>query len=147
MVKKIMLLLLLLGLGIGAAQAEMVTTPSGLRYEDQVVGAGPLAVAGAWAEVNYTGWLDREGKKGREFDTTRAGRPFTFKLGAGEVIKGWDEGVVGMKTGGKRTLYIPAALGYGSRGVGVIPPDAALIFVVELLTVNGKKYEKAWGEF
>lgn len=147
--KKLLFILLLLGLGAGVAQAEMVTSPSGLRYEDQLVGAGPLAAAGAMIEVHYTGWLDRDGQKGRKFDSSRdSNRPFTFKLGASQVIKGWDEGVAGMKAGGKRTLYIPAVLGYGNQGAGsAIPPKAALIFEVELLSVNGKGNDKSWKEF
>lgn len=149
MMKKLTLLLVLLGLWAGIAQAEMAATPSGLRYEDQTVGTGPLATKGSKAEVHYTGWLDRDGQKWRKFDSSKdIKQPFTFKLGVGEVIKGWDEGVEGMKVGGVRTLYIPAALGYGSRGAGrAIPPDAPLIFVVELLSVNGKGNEKPWGEF
>jgi len=147
--KRVLFILLLLGVSAGVAQAEMVTSPSGLRYEDQEVGAGPLAVAGAMIEVHYTGWLDRDGQKGKKFDSSRdINRPFTFKLGAGQVIKGWDEGVAGMKAGGKRTLYIPAVLGYGNQGAGAaIPPKAALIFEVELLSVGGKGNEKPWKEF
>jgi peptidylprolyl isomerase len=148
--KKILFLMLLLGLGVGVARAELVTTASGLRYEDQVVGTGPVADHGALTEVHYTGWLDDQGRPGKKFDSSKdhGGKPFTFKLGAGEVIKGWDEGVAGMKAGGKRTLHIPAKLGYGSRGAGAaIPPNAALIFEVELLTVNGVGAVKPWREF
>lgn len=139
--KKVMLLLLGLGLTIGVAQAEMVSSKSGLRYEEQAVGNGAQAVQGVRAEVHYTGWLDQKGQKGSKFDSSHdRNRPFTFKLGAGQVIRGWDEGVVGMKVGGKRTLYIPAELGYGAQGAGAaIPPNAALIFEVELLSVDGKK--------
>ena len=138
--KKLVLLLLLVGLGFGVAQAKMVTNPSGLRYEDQVVGTGPLAAKGTKPSVHYTGWLDQKGEKGHKFDSSRdINRPFAFTLGAGQVIKGWDEGVQGMKVGGKRTLYIPAALGYGASGAGAeIPPNSALIFDVELLSVDGK---------
>lgn len=118
--------------------AEMKTTPSGLRYEDHQIGDGADAVAGKLVTVHYTGWLDEGGNKGRKFDSSvDSGRPFSFPLGAGQVIRGWDEGVVGMKVGGKRTLYIPSALGYGKRGAGnVIPPDADLIFDVEVLGVK-----------
>jgi len=139
--KKVMMVFLAMVLGIGVAQAKMVTSPSGLRYDDQTVGAGATAVQGGRTEVHYTGWLDQKGEKGKKFDSSKdSGRPFTFKLGAGQVIKGWDEGVAGMKVGGKRTLYIPAALGYGAQGAGAaIPPNAALIFEVELLSVDGKK--------
>ncbi|MCJ2049045.1 FKBP-type peptidyl-prolyl cis-trans isomerase [Methylobacterium sp. J-070] len=118
-----------------AANAEIVTLPSGLRYQDEVVGTGPEPKAGQQVTVQYTGWLDEGGKKGTKFDSSRdRNQPFSFPLGAGQVIKGWDEGVATMKTGGRRTLIIPPALGYGARGAGgVIPPNATLIFDVELL--------------
>lgn len=120
------------------ANAEIVTTDSGLKYEDHKVGDGTEAVAGKMVDVHYTGWLDDNGKKGKKFDSSvDRGRPFNFPLGAGRVIKGWDEGVAGMKVGGKRTLMIPANLGYGARGAGnAIPPNANLIFDVELLGVK-----------
>jgi peptidylprolyl isomerase len=123
---------------ISAASADVVTTPSGLRYEEHQVGQGEPAKAGAQVTVHYTGWLDDNGNKGKKFDSSvDSGRPFPFPLGKGMVIKGWDEGVAGMKVGGKRTLYIPAALGYGARGAaGVIPPNANLIFDVEVLKIN-----------
>ena len=112
-----------------------------LIKRDTVVGSGAEAVAGATVQVHYTGWLvdpaaaDLHGKK---FDSSVGKSPFTFPLGGGRVIKGWDEGVAGMKVGGKRTLIIPAAMAYGSKGAGggVIPPNAPLIFDVELLKVN-----------
>ena len=111
---------------------------SGLSYEDVQVGTGAEAVSGKTVDVHYTGWLDEKGKKGQKFDSSvDRGAPFSFPLGAGRVIKGWDEGVAGMKVGGKRTLMIPAELGYGARGAGgVIPPNANLIFDVELLKVQ-----------
>jgi peptidylprolyl isomerase len=120
------------------AKADMVKTASGLRYEDHKVGDGAEAVKGKIVVVHYTGWLDDHGKKGKKFDSSvDRGKPFTFPLGAGRVIKGWDEGVAGMKVGGKRTLYIPSSLGYGARGAGrAIPPNADLIFDVELLEVK-----------
>jgi peptidylprolyl isomerase len=121
------------------AQAEMKTTASGLRYEDGIVGTGAEAVKGKQVEVHYTGWLDEgNGKKGKKFDSSLDRKQaFQFPLGAGRVIRGWDEGVAGMKVGGKRTLYIPSALGYGAQGAGgVIPPHANLIFDVELLGVR-----------
>jgi len=123
---------------VQGAAAEMVTTPSGLRYEDQKVGEGAEAVSGMKVTVHYTGWLEAEGQKGKKFDSSvDRGRPFSFQLGAGQVIKGWDQGVAGMRVGGKRTLYIPASLGYGSRGAGnAIPPNADLIFEVEVLAVQ-----------
>ena len=111
---------------------------SGLSYEDVQMGTGAEAVSGKTVEVHYTGWLDENGQKGKKFDSSvDRGAPFSFPLGAGRVIKGWDEGVAGMKVGGKRTLMIPAELGYGARGAGgVIPPNADLIFDVELLEVE-----------
>lgn len=113
------------------SNAQEITTSSGLKYVDQLVGAGEVAVAGKTANVHYTGWLEN----GKKFDSSvDRGQPFSFPLGAGRVIKGWDEGVQGMKVGGKRKLTIPSDLGYGSRGAGgVIPPNATLIFDVELL--------------
>ena len=124
-------------LGVGGSMAENnqeVTTPSGLKYVDQAVGTGDVAVAGKNVSVHYTGWLEN----GKKFDSSvDRGQPFSFPLGAGRVIKGWDEGVQGMKVGGKRKLTIPSDLGYGSRGAGgVIPPNATLIFDVELLRVQ-----------
>ncbi|GBU19547.1 MULTISPECIES: FKBP-type peptidyl-prolyl cis-trans isomerase [Methylobacterium] len=119
-----------------SADAESTTTlPSGLKYKDEVVGTGPEAKSGQSVSVHYTGWLDANGAKGKKFDSSRdRGQPFSFNLGGGQVIQGWDLGVAGMKTGGKRTLLIPPELGYGARGAGgVIPPNAALIFDVELL--------------
>ncbi len=111
------------------------TAPSGLQYEDTVVGTGAQAQAGRNVTVHYTGWLYENGAQGAKFDSSKdRGEPFIFPLGAGMVIKGWDEGVQGMKEGGKRTLIIPANLGYGARGAGgVIPPNATLKFDVELL--------------
>ena len=110
---------------------QFVTNPSGLKYLDLQTGAGATAQAGQQAKVHYTGWLTT----GEKFDSSVDRRePFEFKLGAGQVIKGWDEGVAGMKVGGKRKLVIPPALGYGARGAGgVIPPNAELVFEVELL--------------
>lgn len=115
-------------------KGKPVTTPSGLKYWELKKGSGAVAKAGDSVQVHYTGWLT-EGKK---FDSSvDRGSPFVFKLGAGMVIKGWDEGVAGMKVGGKRQLHIPAELGYGTRGAGdAIPPNAELIFDVELLGVN-----------
>jgi peptidylprolyl isomerase len=115
--------------------AAEVTTPSGLRINDAVEGKGAPAQPGQSVTVHYTGWLYVDGKKGAKFDSSRDhGQPFAFTLGNGDVIKGWDEGVAGMKPGGKRTLIIPPGLGYGARGAGgVIPPNATLIFDVELV--------------
>ncbi|QQR82029.1 MAG: FKBP-type peptidyl-prolyl cis-trans isomerase [Deltaproteobacteria bacterium] len=116
----------------------MVTTPTGLKYEDAKIGEGAEATKGKQVSVHYTGWLNEKGQKGKKFDSSLdRGQPFQFGLGAGMVIQGWDEGVAGMKIGGKRTLYIPSKLGYGAQGAGgVIPPNADLIFDVELLGVK-----------
>jgi FKBP-type peptidyl-prolyl cis-trans isomerase FkpA len=116
----------------------LTMTSSGLQYEDLTVGSGPEAEAGANVTVHYTGWLQNpDGSPGQKFDSSKdRGDPFEFPLGAGNVIKGWDQGVQGMKVGGLRRLVIPSALGYGARGAGgVIPPNATLIFDVELLGV------------
>jgi FKBP-type peptidyl-prolyl cis-trans isomerase len=114
-------------------ESKEVTTSSGLQYIDLKVGTGATAQAGQTVSVHYTGWLEN----GKKFDSSvDRGQPFSFPLGAGRVIKGWDEGVKGMKVGGKRRLIIPSNLGYGARGAGgVIPPNATLIFEVELLGV------------
>jgi FKBP-type peptidyl-prolyl cis-trans isomerase FkpA len=108
---------------------------SGLQFEDTVVGTGAEATPGRSVTVHYTGWLYENDEQGAKFDSSKdRGEPFMFPLGAGMVIKGWDEGVQGMKEGGQRTLIIPASLGYGARGAGgVIPPNATLKFDVELL--------------
>ena len=113
---------------------DATKTPSGLEYWDIKLGTGPTAEKGQTVKVHYTGWLTT----GKKFDSSvDSGRPFSFTLGAGEVIKGWDEGVSGMKVGGKRQLKIPAPLAYGEKGYpGVIPPNATLIFDVELLGVQ-----------
>jgi FKBP-type peptidyl-prolyl cis-trans isomerase FkpA len=113
------------------------TLPSGLQFEDLVVGDGPEATVGCTAVVHYTGWLYQDGAAGRKFDSSKdRGNPFDFPLGAGHVIRGWDEGVQGMRVGGTRRLIIPAELGYGARGAGgVIPGGATLLFEVDLLGV------------
>jgi FKBP-type peptidyl-prolyl cis-trans isomerase len=115
-------------------ESKVVTTKSGLKYIDEKVGTGAEAQAGHNVDVHYTGWL----KNGTKFDSSvDRGKPFGFRLGAGMVIKGWDEGVSGMKEGGKRKLIIPPELGYGPRGSPpVIPPNAELTFEVELLKVK-----------
>jgi peptidylprolyl isomerase len=118
--------------------SKMVKTPSGLQYEDTVVGTGATPKTGQTCVMHYTGWLWEANAKGKKFDSSvDRGQPFEFQIGRGMVIKGWDEGVATMKVGGKRTLLIPANLGYGSRGAGgVIPPNATLLFDVELLGVK-----------
>ena len=113
-------------------------TDSGLQYRDVKEGTGEKAEKGQTCVVHYTGWLWVDDAKGKKFDSSKdRGQPFDFPVGAGQVIKGWDEGVVGMKVGGKRELLIPPDLGYGARGAGgVIPPNATLFFEVELLKVQ-----------
>lgn len=117
-----------------AAPAGMITTPSGLAYQDLVPGSGPSPTAGKLVRVHYTGWL----QDGTKFDSSLdSGKPFEFPIGVGQVIPGWDEGVMTMKVGGKRKLVIPPQLGYGSAGAGgVIPPNATLTFEVILLDVQ-----------
>lgn len=121
-----------------AQAAGEITTPSGLRIIDVKPGTGPVPHAGQTVTVNYTGWLFVDGKKGKKFDSSLdRGEPFSFTLGQGQVIKGWDEGLATMHVGGKRTLIIPPDLGYGASGAGGdIPPGATLIFDVELLGVK-----------
>jgi FKBP-type peptidyl-prolyl cis-trans isomerase FkpA len=127
-----------------APEMALATTPvaaaaTGLKKIDSAVGNGKLATPGSTVSVHYTGWLyapTAARQHGAQFDSSRDGGPFTFVLGAGKVIPGWDQGVAGMKVGGKRTLIIPAALGYGARGAGPIPPNATLVFDVELLGVK-----------
>ncbi len=116
-------------------ESKMEKTPSGLQYEDIRVGTGATPRKGQICVMHYTGWLWENGTKGKKFDSSvDRGQPFEFPLGQGRVIKGWDEGVATMKVGGKRTLLIPPQLGYGARGAGgVIPPNATLLFEVELL--------------
>lgn len=128
----------ILGAGLPVVPADAasstVTKPSGLKYEDVKVGTGDTAEAGKTVTVHYTGWLTN----GTKFDSSKdRGQPFDFPLGGGRVIRGWDEGVQGMKVGGVRKLTIPSELGYGARGAGgVIPPNATLVFEVELLKVG-----------
>jgi peptidylprolyl isomerase len=124
-----------------AAQAvgTTMTTPSGLKITDSKIGTGATPKPGQICVMHYTGWLYQNGAKGQKFDSSvDRGQPFEFSIGKRQVIGGWDEGVATMKVGGKRTLIIPPELGYGARGAGgVIPPNATLIFDVELLDVKG----------
>jgi peptidylprolyl isomerase len=122
-----------------AQAAKTMTTPSGLKISDTKVGTGATPKRGQTCVMHYTGWLYANGAKGKKFDSSvDRGQPFEFPIGMGRVIAGWDEGVGTMKVGGQRTLIIPPELGYGARGAGgVIPPNATLIFDVELLNVKG----------
>jgi FKBP-type peptidyl-prolyl cis-trans isomerase len=121
-----------------AANNQVIEMPNGLKYTDTKTGDGATATPGNKVSVHYTGWLYNNAAKGAKFDSSvDRGQPFQFTLGAHQVIAGWDEGVAGMKVGGKRTLIIPPELGYGARGAGgVIPPNATLMFDVELLGVQ-----------
>lgn len=124
--------------GSKAAAPARITTASGLAYVDVVPGSGPSPRRGQTCVVHYTGWLSKKGNRGKQFDSSRnGGAHFSFQVGVDQVIKGWDEGVISMKKGGRRTLYVPAALGYGDQGAGGdIPPGADLIFDVELLDLK-----------
>lgn len=118
---------------LGVDLSKMTKTPTGLAYQDTKVGTGATAKAGQNVSVHYTGWLP----DGTKFDSSRdRNQPFDFKLGAGQVIRGWDEGVAGMKVGGRRLLVIPPDLAYGPSGSGPIPPNATLVFDVELLGIH-----------
>jgi peptidylprolyl isomerase len=119
---------------------KTMTTPSGLKITDSKIGTGTTPRTGQTCVMHYTGWLYENGAKGKKFDSSvDRGTPFEFRIGTRQVIGGWDEGVATMKVGGKRTLIIPPELGYGARGAGngLIPPNATLIFDVELLDVKG----------
>jgi peptidylprolyl isomerase len=122
-----------------AQAGKTITTASGLQIADTVIGTGAMPRTGQTCVMHYTGWLYQNGVKGKKFDSSvDRGQPFEFPIGTHRVIPGWDEGVATMKIGGKRTLIIPPELGYGARGAGgVIPPNATLIFDVELLDVKG----------
>ena len=122
-----------------AQTGKTVTTPTGLQITDSKTGTGATPKTGQTCVMHYTGWLYENGAKGKKFDSSvDRGQPFEFPIGVRRVIAGWDEGVATMKVGGKRTLIIPPQLGYGARGAGgVIPPNATLIFEVELLDVKG----------
>jgi peptidylprolyl isomerase len=119
-------------------QGKTMTTQTGLKFIDTTVGTGASPKEGQTCVMHYTGWLSNGGEKGKKFDSSvDRGSPFEFPIGKQRVIAGWDEGVASMKVGGKRTLIIPPELGYGARGAGgVIPPNATLIFDVELLAVK-----------
>lgn len=124
-----------------AAAPATVTTPSGLQYIEHVVGDGEIAKTGDTVTVEYTGWIQQpDGSKGLEFDSSRPpGRPIEFRLGRRQVIKGWEEGITGMRVGGKRTLIVPSALAYGRRGLGdIVLPNQNLIFEVELVAIKRK---------
>ena len=137
--KKIFLISFILLIACGQKSGEFMENESGLKYQDNIVGDGTSPQKGQRVSVHYTGWLYDENSsdnKGMKFDSSvDKGRPFGFVLGVGSVIEGWDQGVLSMRVGGKRTLIIPPNLGYGSSGIGPIPPNATLLFEVELLEI------------
>ncbi len=137
-VRLLVLVLPMLVSPVFGADEKVVTTPSGLRYVDTKIGTGPSPQRGQKCRMHYTGWLYENGQKGKKFDSNNSIiRPFEFPIGEGRVIPGWDEGVASMKVGGKRMLLVPPELGYGAQGAGgVIPPNATLLFEVELLGVK-----------
>jgi FKBP-type peptidyl-prolyl cis-trans isomerase len=133
------LLVLMLALPAGPTTADpMQTTPAGARYRDLQPGNGEIAAPGDIATMHFTGWLDDNGSKGREFYNSRSeGTPVSFVIGTDRVMPGWNDGIVGMRQGGKRLLLLPPALGYGARGVqDIVPPNASLIFIIELLDLE-----------
>ena len=125
-----------LTMATAAPAADPVVLPDGTQIEDIETGTGAVAETGRTVTVHYTGWLYGNDERGKSFDSSHDSDPFTFHLGAGEVIKGWDVGVAGMKVGGVRTLIIPPASGYGADGDGPFPPNSTLLFEVELLGVR-----------
>lgn len=128
-----------LALGLSLVLAPAAGAPTPLQKTDTVIGKGKTATAGSIITVHYTGWLyapKAPDRHGAQFDSSAGGAPFSFELGSGKVIPGWDQGLAGMKVGGKRTLVVPAALAYGERGAGPVPPRANLIFDVSLLDVK-----------
>ena len=133
------LLILMLAILAGTTMADpMQTTPGGARYRDLQPGSGEIAAPGDIATMHFTGWLDDGGNKGREFyNSRREGTPVSFVIGTDRVMPGWNEGILGMQPGGRRLLLLPPSLGYGTRGVqGIVPPDASLIFIIELLELE-----------
>ena len=127
-----------LPLPAAAEEGKTIELANGLKYTDTKLGTGEEAKSGYLVSVHYTGWLWKNGAKGAQFDSSRdRGKPITFKLGAHEVIPGWEQGIAGMKVGGRRQLHIPAKLGYGDRGAGeAIPPNADLVFDCALIEVK-----------
>ncbi len=121
-----------------SANEAILTTPGGLKYRDLQVGSGPAATIGQIAVIHFAGWIDQDGTRGKKLYNSRdRGQPTSFLIGTDMVMEGWNEGIIGMKPGGRRLLIIPAKLGYGARGVdGMVPANANLIFVIELLKLG-----------
>ncbi|MGD2062083.1 MAG: FKBP-type peptidyl-prolyl cis-trans isomerase [Nitrospirota bacterium] len=137
--QKIVLLALCCLVPVGALAAEgFRTTPQGASYQDLKTGAGESAAPGDVVTMHFVGWLDADGKQGKEiYNSRREGRPVSFVVGTERVMAGWSDGVIGMKPGGKRLLRVPPRLAYGAKGVeGVIPPNAALVFLIDLIAVE-----------
>jgi peptidylprolyl isomerase len=133
-----LLILLLTPLAGTAAAGPMMTTPAGTRYRDLQTGSGETAASGDIATMHFTGWLDEGGRKGREFYNSRSeGTPVSFVIGTERVMPGWNDGIIGMRPGGKRLLLLPPELGYGAKGVqDIVPPNSGLIFIIELLDLE-----------
>jgi len=138
MLRKTLLMLMLVLLAGTTIAEPMQTTPAGARYRDLQPGNGEIAAPGDIATMHFTGWLDDNGSKGREFyNSRRAGTPVSFVIGTDRVMPGWNDGIIGMQPGGRRLLLLPPALGYGAKGVqDIVPPNASLIFIIELLDLE-----------
>jgi len=135
---KTLLMLMLALLAAPVTADPMQTTPAGARYRDLQPGSGEIAAPGDIATMHFTGWLDDNGRKGREIYNSRSeGTPVSFVIGTDRVMPGWNDGIVGMQPGGRRLLFLPPALAYGAKGVqGIVPPDASLILIIELLDLE-----------
>lgn len=138
MLSGVLLIFCCLALNTAAGMDRFSITPRGARYQELQVGAGPTVESGDVVTMHFTGWLDDNGRKGRAIYNTRTdGRPVSFVVGTGRVMPGWNEGVIGMQAGGKRLLLLPPALGYGQRAIdGIIPANASLIFVIDVIAVE-----------